>query len=546
MLPRLASRAAARSGVVATVVLAAQLLSAGCGESTTRESKPRQPTGEAGEGGVCEGCAEAGASGNGAAGSPVGGAATNAGAGGEAASEAGAGGAPVPAPTLLLRELGITQTVELPLMLEQRAVAAAERNAPLIAGKRALVRGYFELEPGFEPRALLGVLDVKDGLRTRAVLSELTPSQSSTKESLGSSFVFEVPASELSATASYRVRVLEADRTLLTQFPSSGYVELEAQVLAPFELVLVPLTINGFAPKAGEGELSTLRQRLLALLPSAQVELSVGEPLTIPYLVNADGDGWDEALDDLLAHRTQLSPKPNVFFYGLMAPATSYTSYCAGSCTLGLSYVSDADAVSERGSIGISVFQDGSGAKDAWDTLAHELGHAFGREHADCGNPDGPDPRYPYKNGSLGEAYGYDFELAKLLRPKVYRDVMSYCTPVWISDYTYSAVFERLAYIESEGFRALSWSPPESLRVARVDRHGFSRWRGERTGRLGASLLAFDVLDSAGQRVGVVQGRVARLDHLPGASVWFSSPALAQSGANAVDLRPVGGAVLPL
>ncbi len=529
---------------MATVVLAAQLLSTACGEPTARESKPRQPAGEAGEGGVCDGCAEAGASGNGAAGSSVGGVAAST--GGETASEAGAGGAPLAAPTLRLRELGITQTVELPLMLEQQVVVAAERNAPLIAGKRALLRAYVELEPGFRSRALLGVLDVKDGTRSRALLSELEPLQSSTKDSLSSSFVFDVPASELTATASYRVRVLEADRSLLTQFPSSGYVELQAQVLEPFELVLVPMTINGFVPKVGEVELSTLRQRLLALFPSAELELSVGEPLTVPYLVDGDGDGWDEALEDLLDRRTQSLPEPNVYFYGLMAPASSYTSYCGASCTLGLSWVADADAERERGSIGISVFQDGSGAKDAWDTLLHELGHALGREHADCGDPDGPDPSYPYRNGSLGETYGYDFDLVKLLKPKVYRDVMSYCTPVWISDYTYSAVFERLAYIGSEGFRALAWSPPETLRVARVDRHGFSRWRGERSGRLGASRRAFELLDSAGQRTGIVEGRVSRLDHLPGASVRFSSAALALSGATAVDLRPVGGAVLPL
>jgi hypothetical protein len=546
MLRGLLLRVAARSGVVATVVLAAQLLGAGCGSATARQSKPRQPAADAGEGGVCGVCAEAGAGGDGGAGSPSGGAPASADAGGEASSQAGAAGAPFAPPTLSLRELGITQTIELPLMREQQAIVAADRNVPLIAGKRALLRAYFELEPGFESRALLGVLDLKDAARTRAVLSELTPSQSSTKDALGSSFVFEVPAREMNATTSYRVRVLESDRSLLTQFPSSGYLDFEARVLEPFELVLVPLTINGFAPKMGEVELSALRQRLLALFPAAQLELSLGEPLTIPYEVTGDGDGWDDALDDLLSHRTQLSPEPRVFYYGLMAPATSYTSYCGNGCTLGLSYVADADAASERGSIGIAVFPDGSGAKDAWDTLAHELGHALGREHADCGNPDRPDPDYPYRNASLGDSYGYDFDLQKLLKPKLYRDVMSYCTPVWISDYTYRAVFDRLAYLESEGLRALGGSPPEALRVARVDRRGLSHWRGERTGRLGASRRTFELLDRGGQPVGGVQGKVSRLDHLPGASVAFSASALAQRGAVAVDLRSVGGGVLPL
>lgn len=552
MLGVLAFRASARWGAVATLVLASQLVGSGCGQSTARESKPRQPAGEAGEGGACDSCAEGGggAAGSGAAGSPVGGALPAAGAhaGGLAgeAGEAGAGSTPPAPPTLLLRELGFTQTVELPLMREHLAVPAAKRNAPLIAGKRALGRAYFDLEPGFAARPLRGVLDLKDGARSRSIVSELTPLVSSSKEPLDSSFVFDVPPSELTPSATYRVRVLDTDDSVLAQFPSSGYVELGARSLQPFELTLVPMTINGFAPQQGEAELSTLRKRLLALFPAAELELSVAAPIELDYLVNGDGDGWDQALDDLLAHRTQQAPKPNVFFYGLMAPAASYSSYCGGSCTLGLSYVSDADSESERGSIGVSVFADGSGAKDAWDTLLHELGHAFGRDHADCGDPDGPDPAYPYKNATLGETYGYDFELAKLLKPKVYRDVMSYCSPVWISDYTYDAIFERLAYIDSSAFRTLGWSPPETLRVARVDRHGLSGWRAEQSGRRGATLRAFELLNAAGQRVGSAQGRVSKLDHLPGGSVWFSALELAQSGAFAVNLRPVGGGALPL
>jgi hypothetical protein len=39
---------------------------------------------------------------------------------------------------------------------------------------------------------------------------------------------------------------------------------------------------------------------------------------------------------------------------------------------------------------------------------------------------------------------------------------------------------------------------------------------------------------------------VSKLDHLTGGSVWFSALELTQSGAFAVDLRPVGGGVLPL
>lgn len=543
---------ASRWGVLASLALAGWLSGTACGHAAARETNP-QASGQAGEAGAaCTSCAEGGALGD-AAGASAGGSpaeATNAGgvgSGGEAVVEVGAAGTPALLPTLVVRELAITQTVELPLMLEQQSVPAAQRNAPLVAGKRALVRAYVDLEPGFDSRPLLGVLDLKNGARSRAIVSELTPLKSSLKAELDSSFVFAVPASEITATSNYRLRVLEADTALLAQFPEVGYAELGARVLRPFQLVLVPMTINGFAPQAGRAELLAVQQRLLTLFPSAAIEVSLGDPLVLDYVLNADGDGWQRALEDLLDRRRASAPAERVFFYGLMAPAATYSAYCGSSCVLGLSHVAEPDVDAERGSIGISVFQDGSGAKDAWDTLAHELGHALGREHADCGDPDGPDPSYPYENGGMGTTYGYDFGVSKLIKPRPYRDVMSYCTPVWISDYTYRAVFERLQHIDDEAFRVLGWSPPETFRVAHVDRLGHSSWRGERSGRRrGSRLRAFELLDAGGRRVAEVRARFSRLDHLPGGSVWFAAQELAQPGAVAVDLRPFGGAVLSL
>jgi hypothetical protein len=147
----------------------------------------------------------------------------------------------------------------------------------------------------------------------------------------------------------------------------------------------------------------------------------------------------------------------------------------------------------------------------------------------------------------MGGVYGFDFGAMKLIKPKPYRDVMSYCTPIWISDYTYSALFERLAYLDSEAFGVLSWSPPEIFRVARVDRHGRASWSGERRTRPSRSgLQSFALLDERGRRVGAARARVARRDHLPSRSVWIPLAALQASGARAIDLSPVGAGVLPL
>ena len=70
--------------------------------------------------------------------------------------------------------------------------------------------------------------------------------------------------------------------------------------------------------------------------------------------------------------------------------------------------------------------------------LAHEIGHNWNRNHSPCGNPAGVDPNYPYFGGVIG-VYGFDVATQTLFAPTIY-DVMSYCHPYWISDYTYVGV----------------------------------------------------------------------------------------------------------
>jgi hypothetical protein len=78
--------------------------------------------------------------------------------------------------------------------------------------------------------------------------------------------------------------------------------------------------------------------------------------------------------------------------------------------------------------------------KDGGAVLAQEIGHAFGRAHAPCGNPGGPDPNYPtydsYPSGSIGE-FGFDSASSQIFDPASTYDYMSYCGPVWTSPYTY-------------------------------------------------------------------------------------------------------------
>ncbi|WP_157969082.1 M66 family metalloprotease [Thermus sediminis] len=93
--------------------------------------------------------------------------------------------------------------------------------------------------------------------------------------------------------------------------------------------------------------------------------------------------------------------------------------------------------------------------------MAHELGHNFGREHSPCGFPPGDpsvDPNYPYPNGRIG-TWGYDLESKTLRNPNGHYDLMSYCSPQWVSDYTYEGA---QSFLEQNPPRPLSL-PQEGL-----------------------------------------------------------------------------------
>jgi hypothetical protein len=183
---------------------------------------------------------------------------------------------------------------------------------------------------------------------------------------------------------------------------------------------------------------------MLALYPIHDVDVSVGSPMPWSGAVQADGTGWDELLQAVVDKRAQDHVAINVYYYGVFAPAASMDSYCQQGCVAGLSPLSyDASDDYSRGSIGLD-YTEKYAASDV--TFVHELGHAHGRAHAPCEVPD-PDPEYPHANAEIG-IWGYSFAKSALLDPTGQaRDMMSYCSPTWISDYTYQALFDRITEI---------------------------------------------------------------------------------------------------
>jgi len=155
---------------------------------------------------------------------------------------------------------------------------------------------------------------------------------------------------------------------------------------------------------------------VMRLYPIHALQLSMRAPIDFTGDLGTD-DGWSKLIQ-LIATVKQGDDAPkSQIYYGILTEG-DFDSKWGGMGSGGRYSVS---------------FNDGS-------IVAHELGHNLRRQHAPCGNPGGIDPDYPYANASIGE-YGFDLTAFAILAPATTVDMMSYCGPDWVSDYTYRALF---------------------------------------------------------------------------------------------------------
>ena len=155
----------------------------------------------------------------------------------------------------------------------------------------------------------------------------------------------------------------------------------------------------------------------------------------------------------------QSDGSPNRYYYGLVRIS------CGGSCIAGVGWIGWPVAIGADGtSISLSV---------ASITHAHEVGHNHGREHAPGCNADSPDPAFPYilnDRGRIGDIahpnYGFDIVTQSIYTQTTY-DIMGYCNPQWVSDYTYDAI---RAFAQSGGMQSITQGNRALLVSGSIDR----------------------------------------------------------------------------
>jgi hypothetical protein len=111
------------------------------------------------------------------------------------------------------------------------------------------------------------------------------------------------------------------------------------------------------------------------------------------------------------------------------------------------------------GPAGVPGVNANPGGASGWDSDqsygdwygGHELGHTYGRYHAEfCGATGGA--AYPYPNGNISPSqvqfnastlYGFDTSTPTVIPPS-WKDIMTYCSNEWLSDFTYEGIYNRM------------------------------------------------------------------------------------------------------
>ncbi|MDQ2930473.1 MAG: M66 family metalloprotease, partial [Gemmatimonadota bacterium] len=207
-------------------------------------------------------------------------------------------------------------------------------------------------------------------------------------------------------------------------FPTTGTpLALTVKNLSTFYIRFVPITqsATGLTGAVSSSNTDGFMVKTVKIHPISAYSADVHATYTSSSLAltssNSNGS-WTTLLGEMQALRVAEGSPRN--YFGIVR--VSYTGGIAG-----ISYIG------ANASLG---YDGGSTA----EIISHELGHSWGRSHAPCGINGSTDPSYPYPQGNIG-VYGYDVS-TKTLYPPATAEVMSYCHPQWISDYTYTGVYD--------------------------------------------------------------------------------------------------------
>jgi hypothetical protein len=386
-------------------------------------------------------------------------------AGNEAAQTALATAAPPTAarlfPPIQVRGLTImgaeqTQATQFFKFNNQGSGAAGDNSVPLVANKTLVLRVYVSYYNLFVPGATLQVTGSVTADRISLFPPGVTPLPAPTpinapilamdssaiqRGQVNATLNFLVPASSCQGLVRFQITVWDNANSAFTSAVVTQYVWFGSVPTPRVHGVLIHYT-GPNASHTGNLDIAapTGLDLVATLAPVIRVYPISGFSYTGCTVIDFNGDltsgggggcgtGWNQLFNTLQNMRSTSGTSD--VYVGLLPSGvpTGGVTGCGG------------------GGVAISYINSSM-------VFAQEIGHAFGRAHAPCGNPGSPDPNYPtynsYPSGSIGE-FGYDVGTNTVWDPSSTYDFMSYCGPVWVSPYTYVGLMNGIAASAAAG-----------------------------------------------------------------------------------------------
>lgn len=333
--------------------------------------------------------------------------------------------APGAGPDLSIVGIEVTQAIQ-----HFRSSLGADNTVPLVANKATLVRVY--LDSGLDPAAGMATVPNVTGTITMngTVLSQIAPMTAKPITSVDPTVFtdtlnFLIPANLVRGTLT-----ITAQATVGASLSNPATVTISTTPTKQLQIIIMRINVGAAsAPNLPTYLAATNRLPLvypIATDPAMSIVYSL--PPGSAVWTNTEDLSTDDGMDSLLEdiEDTQEDYDDDHKLYG-MTPDCMMRRY-------GMS--------SENQAIGYSCLME---------SIAHELGHLYGLDHAPCGSPDNPDDDYVPSSGLIGEV-GVDV-IGQVAFPLTTSDFMSYCGTKpcpcggagyegqWVSSYHWNKLF---------------------------------------------------------------------------------------------------------
>mgnify|MGYP000521151757 CR=1 FL=1 len=426
---------------------------------------------------------------------------------------------------LSIAEIAVFQGVKVAMV---KGGSSATRNGPIVANRDGVIRVYAKPDGTWKPHAVTAYLALSGSSSTNLKDTKVISGPWDESDST-SMFEFKVPAAGFQPDTNYSVQILDAQATggktgsSPAQYPNDGSAAPMGVKSSGSQLKIAyfPIVTSGLTPPTDNAHMTQVRATILSLYPIPDVVITVKPAVTFPGgTPQANGAGWGQMLQWLSNKRQSDGAPADVYYYGAFTPTPGFNQYCSNGCVAGLSSVGQNVGDSwARASIGLGYAGAMFVSVETAFTAAHEIGHAHGRNHADCGGAQGVDPQFPYSSAGIG-VWGYSIIDHTFTDPNQGHDMMGYCPQSeWISDYTYTALFNRLVAVNGA---SMNLSPeqqqPRDFRIVDVDDNGGLTWGDKVTIRsaLFGEEKIISYLGSDGHTIEKSKGFYYGYDHIPG------------------------------